>query len=103
MSEIKQPGWEAELTAFVQDDIDGRFWLDDMVALVLDGTITTQSYEDHLRHESEQVNEEYFKAGHEVGYEDGYSDGQDYAAEEEYEEGYAAGYKDGEAGKRPVY
>ena len=94
--EIKQPGWERDLTDFVQDDIDGRFWLDDMVRKVIDGQIPSKYFDEYAEQRDEDVSEESFNAGHEAGYMEGYDDGRD--SEEYFIDGYDEGYRDGQNG-----
>lgn len=101
--DIKEPGWERALTEFVQDDIDGRFWLDDMVRRVIDEQIPSKYWDEYLDQHADDVEHDSFEAGREQGYEDGFNDGQDQYNDESFVEGYEEGWSDGRKGNPPLY
>lgn len=89
----------AELTDFVQNDIDGRFWLEDTIKDIISGKILLPStFPTFLTEEDEEsIRDEGYEAGYEYGNESGFESGYDSGFEAGREEGYDEGYEEGKA------
>ena len=86
-----------ELTSWVTDDVDGRFWLEDRVAEIISGSRVLPNTRIVTEEELSDAEEGSFEAGFDAGYEEGHEAGYEYGSEAGYEAGYDDGVADTEA------
>jgi flagellar biosynthesis/type III secretory pathway protein FliH len=91
MIDKRKPNWQSELKEFIQNDIDGRYWFEDMfIAASYDSIFVSQGVKNRISDMQEEALDDYIddaKAAVDAAYDNGYDEGHEVG----YESGYNAG------------